>query len=187
MVAYASLSRGRLLADGLALALSLPAFVRSRGTKTLLRRFAVAPLTIPRVKRVTTIPLNIAPIRSELASAAASRNLTLLLRLGAMRVARPPGAIWRVYLAPPGTPPSMRKEYIVGNVGLFSDGVGAGARPAAREFVIDKAVRRSLPLARNVLELGFIPTGPLINGQPTSPVPEAALHIGELSMWVRRL
>ena len=188
MAANASPPRRTLLAGGFAAFLLLPILAGAEPAATsLLRRFTVAPLTIPRTAQATAIPLNIAPIRDRLASVAASRRSTLLLRLGGVHVARPPGVVWRVYLAPPGTTSRGRAGYFVGSVALFSRGVGEGAPATTVELGIDEAVLRSLPRTRGVLELGFVPTGPLVDGRPTSPRPTAALRIDRVSMWVRDL
>ena len=188
MSAYTPLSRRKLLLGGIAAVLSLPALAgAARASKILLRRFAAAPFIVPRTRRVTRIALNIASVRNRLTSVALSRDSTLLLHLGGMRVARPPGVVWRVYLAPPGTSARARKDYFVGSVALFSDGVGTTARAAHADFVVDQAILHALPLTTDTLELGFVPTGPLVNGRPTSPLPAAALRVGDLSAWVQRL
>ena len=188
MPAPASLSRRMLLVAGLGLLLSLPSLASgSTADKTLLRRFAVAPFTVPRVRTATRIPLYVAPIRDRLEIAAASPDPKLVLRLGGMRAARPPGVVWRVYVAPPRTPPEERGRYWIGSVALFSDGVGDAERPAVRELVVDQAVRRALHTARGTLELGFVPTGPLVGGKPTAPRPAAALRVGAVSLWAETL
>ena len=188
MATPASLSRGSLLLGCLAALLSRPGLARAAGTtKTLVRRFDVAPFTVPRTRAATKVLLNVAPVQSRLVAAATSPQTTLLLRLGGLRVPRPPGIVWRVYLDRPGTSSRKRRDYYVGTVALFSEGVGPATRPATDEFAIDEAILRSLPFVTGTLELGFVPTGPLVDGRRTSPRPAAAMRVAELSIWAQHL
>ena len=187
MPAPASPSRRRLLAACLAVLLALPGIaLGSASDETLLRRFSAAPFTVPRVRTPTRILLSVATIRDRLETAAGSPEPKLVLRLGGMRAAKPPNVVWRVYLGPPGTRASERGRYWIGSVALFGDGIGAD-RPARREFVVDAAVRRALRTARGTLELGFVPTGALVDGTPTTPRPAAALRVGAVSLWAETL
>ena len=118
---------------------------------------------------------------------ASSPSSTLVLRLGGVRVERPPEVVWRAYLTPPGLAAASRRPYFVGNVALFGAGVGPTAAPAAFEFRADTAVARALRTARDALELTFVPSGPLVDGKPTSPRPVAALRVASLELWVETL
>jgi hypothetical protein len=183
-----ALSRRRLLLGGIGALLAGPALARATLTgRTRLRRFAIAPFVVPRVRSATRFGLVVKPIRERMMAVAVSPRSTLVLRLGGVRVARPPKVVWRAYLTPPGLAAGSRGPYFVGNVALFGAGVGPNAPPAAFEFRADTAVARALRTARDALELTFVPSGPLVNGKPTSPRPAAALRVATLELWVETL
>lgn len=182
----APITRRRLLVVGAGLFLSLAGVGRAAvGGETLLKRFAIAPFVVPRTRRPTRFRVGIGRIRRRLRQVAASPDEAAVLRFGGVSVARPPGAIWRVYLAPPGVAAGALQPFFVGNVALFGAGVG-DAPPTTLEFRVDQAVLRSLRTAGDVLELVFVPSGPLSEGSQTAPVPKAALKIARLSLWARR-
>jgi hypothetical protein len=188
MATERAFSRRRLLLGGLGAFLALPLLARATvAGRTRLRRFAVAPFVVPRVRSATRIGIVVKPVRARMATVAASPSSNLLLRLGGVRVERPPGVVWRVYLTPPALPARSRKPYFVGNIALFSAGVGSNAPPAAFEFRVDTAVLRALRTARDRLELAFVPSGPLIDGKPTTPRPAAALRVASLELWIQTL
>ena len=151
----------------------------------LLIRWPIPPVLL--TARPSRARLDITRLRDQLARVAQSPDDTLLLRLEGLVAARQPGVIWQVYLGLPATArPDPKSPYFVGNVALFGRGVRGSHHfaPATFSFQVDRSIVASLRSSGNELPLTFVPTGPLVNGRPSTGKPAADVRVERVSFFV---
>lgn len=139
-------------------------------------------------QKVTFERLDVRKIRDRLASLAANKSETLVLKLENVVAARSPGVSWQVYLgAPSRAKLTPHSPFFVGNVALFGMGIrsvrGRKFMPATIALTADRAVQAGLRANPNgVLPLVFVPSGPLINGRQSVPKVQSKVTIGKVSI-----
>jgi hypothetical protein len=168
-----------LLAASFALATLAAAFASPM--ETLVR---IAPLTIPAGTMESTIPIDVRGVRTQLLTAAKSRQHDVMLQLD-VEAERPPQVFYEVYLSAP-----KGKRYNVGNIALFGAGVRSEARgefhPAHVQLFISDALSLALRQASTkTLNITFAAKG--AEGVPAAK-PAAALTIqnGEIVVGPRQ-
>jgi len=149
--------------------------------KTLVR---IAPMTIPAGKREITFPIDVRGVRTELLTAAKSRQHDVTLELD-VEAERPPGVFYEVYL---GTPKG--KRYNVGNVALFGAGVRSEApgefHPAHVQLFLSDALALALrPASTSTLSLTFAAKG-AEGGPPAKPAAALTMQKGEIVVGPRQ-
>jgi tyrosinase len=136
--------------------------------------------------------LKVKQLRERLLQLAESKNEVLLLELTDVEAERLPGVGWDVYLGlPPNTAPNPESPFFVGSISLFSAGVRSRQhhkefRPEHFSFRANRAFAAALKANPGDLRLVFVPTGPLINGKPSRPKPQATIRIGKANVVLGR-
>jgi hypothetical protein len=156
----------------------------------VLIRFPLPPIELS--QKLTRVTLDVRKYRDKLFSLAASKTDTILLKLEDVVTARPPGAVWQVYLgAPKGAKLTPDGPFFVGTVAMFGMGIksdtpnGKKFMPASFTLVADRAVQAGLRANPNgFLPLSFVPAGPLIKGRPSVPKVRSAVRVGKVSLTV---
>jgi tyrosinase len=137
----------------------------------LLYKFPIPPILVKRKPLPFPVRLDIRPVRARLAGLRAKSGNKITLQLEQVRVARPPGVVWQVFLAPQGSKLDARGPFFVGNLAFFGPSSGAhhDAGPRTFSFAADNVLARGLRGNPNALVLTFVPTGPLRTGSRPFP------------------
>ncbi|HEX3125781.1 MAG TPA: hypothetical protein VH394_00475 [Thermoanaerobaculia bacterium] len=145
--------------------------------KTLVRTDS---LVIPAGTMEKTVPIDVRGVRTELLTAAKSRQHDVTLELDA-EAERPPQVFYEVYLSAP-----KGKRYNVGNIALFGAGIRSTAQgefhPAHVQLFISDALALALcDASTSTLNITFVAKG--AEGVPPAK-PAAALTIQKLEIVV---
>jgi hypothetical protein len=141
--------------------------------------YVIGPRPLP-------VKVDISRFRDQILPAAKNVDKTLFLRIDGVEAARQPGVVWQVYLGPPGKPTKPESPSFLGSMALFGMGIRDQAKkfmPASFSFPIDRAILAAAQAGAN-LALTLVPTGPLINGKPSSPKLASKVEIGGFSIVV---
>ena len=144
--------------------------------------FPLPVLVLPRIPRPRPYPFDIREVRDQLLRAVRSENETVFLRLDGIRASRPPGVVWQVFVSPKDARLDPDGPFLVGTLPIFSLGLPAHHNTRSRPLMlpIDGALARSLE--SDELRLTFVPSGPLVNGKPSRPVPRSEVRIARASL-----
>ncbi len=111
---------------------------------------------------------------------------TAILQVKGVEADTDPGAVWEVYVGPPGLKPDARSPYFVGVLGLFGAGIRTRREhyhPAEFVFPIDKAISAAGDAGR--LQVTFVPvSGVEVQGRALPAQLRADVRVAEISIAV---
>jgi len=141
-------------------------------------------------KQAVTLPLHAAPdakaAAARLSEVARASGRTAVLQLKGVEAKTEPGAVWEVYVGPPGLKPSPQSPAFVGVLGLFGAGVKTRRdhyHPAEFVFPIDKALAAAGDAAK--LQVTFVPiSGVEVKGRAQPAQVRADVTVAEINILV---
>jgi hypothetical protein len=142
-------------------------------------------------EKEVSVPINVAPIRERLPQLLHSKNETLVLELNNVEAEREPGVVWEVYLGgSPNAAVNVDSPAFLGTVSLFSAGVRSHVhgefKPEHFSFPVGRALEAAFRSNQEKPLLRFVPSGPLIDGKPSTPKLQAPVRIGAVNIAIAR-
>jgi tyrosinase len=130
----------------------------------------------------------LAKLRAVNTSLLKSKVDAALLKIGGVTANVQPGVVWQVYLGlRKGEVPTTKSPAFVGNLALFGMGVHSDMpqskfMPANFALNADRALARFIKTGSHTLPIEFVATGPLINGQPSTPKIKSPVHVSSVNL-----